>query len=641
MASHVTVPDGFVVAIPDTLGFAEAATLPVAAATALHGLRELGRLQPGETVLLHGAAGGVGLAALQIARARGARVLATAGSPEKRALLTLLGAEAVFDSRSLAFAEGVMAATGGRGVDVALNSLSGEAMRRTLDCVAPFGRFIELGKRDFYANTRVGLRPLRRNVGYFGVDLDALLAARPDAAAPLLQALSTALEAGELAPLPHRVMPGASVVEAFRLMQRSGHIGKIVLTPPAASAGAKTPAALLARPDRSWLIAGGTGGFGLALAERLAERGAGAIWLTGRRGQVAEAEAGRLARIRARGTRVEVVACDVADEAAMRALIARINVEGPRLGGVAHTAMVLDDALFADVDTARLAATVRPKLAGAVLLDRLTRDAQVEHCLLFSSVAALFGNPGQSAYVAANAAVEAVARGRLAAGLPALAVQWGPIADTGVLAADDAMRVRLEARGAGLMTAAQALDALETALAGRRPDDAVLCLAPMRWGRLAPDLPLLSTPLFERLAMEGTPDHAAAQADLRAALAGLDDAAALRRLVELFRAEAAAILRLDPAEIDPVRPMAELGFDSLMAVELKLSAEERHGIMLPVFALAEGATIAALAARVLADLRRGDGAADTDDEAEAFIARHAAVGQGALAAHLRDKGYAP
>jgi acyl carrier protein len=305
--------------------------------------------------------------------------------------------------------------------------------------------------------------------------------------------------------------------------------------------------------------------------------------------------------------------------------------------------MVLDDALYGEVDAHRLASAARPKLGGAVLLDRLTRDAPVDHFVLFSSVAALIGNPGQAAYAAANAGLEAVARARLAAGLPALAVQWGPIADAGVLAADAAARQRLEDGGAPPMAAARALDALETALAGRRAGDAVLAVAPLRWSRLAAEMPLLRGPLLERLETGG--DGAArpeAQADLRASLAGLDDTAAQRRLVELFRAEAAAILRLDPAEIDPGRPMADLGFDSLMAVELKLSAEQRHGIVLPVFALAEGATLSTLAARVLADLRRGEAPAREDDLAATLVARHAGAGQAAIVARLRGAdGEAP
>jgi NAD(P)-dependent dehydrogenase (short-subunit alcohol dehydrogenase family)/acyl carrier protein len=524
--------------------------------------------------------------------------------------------------------------------------------------MAPFGRFVELGKRDFYAGTRIGLRPLRRNVGYFGVDLDAMLAARPASARPLLAALAEALGRGEITPLPHRVFPARDAVEAFRLMQRSGHVGKLVLTAPAADAEAGTAAETgaappLARPDRAWLVTGGTRGFGLALAERLAARGAGALWLLSRSGTVAGADASRIEALRARGTRVNAVACDVADETAVRRLLARIAAEGPALHGVAHAAMVLDDALLAETTPQKLEAVVRPKMEGAAVLDRLTRPLGLDHFLLFSSVAALFGNPGQTAYVAANAGLEAVARARLARGLPALAVQWGPIADAGVLAADAAARERLERSGAVPMPAGEALDALETALAGRRRDDAVLTIAPMRWGRLAAELPVVAGPLFE--AVDRSAARAAGEAsatDLARLVAGLDDAAALRRITELFRAEAAAILRLAPEAVDPGRPMADFGFDSLMAVELKLSAEEKFGVVLPVFSLSEGATLAALAARVLAGLRRGGMAAeDSDDEAAddlagALVARHAGGAQATavasrLAAAARSKGAEP
>lgn len=637
-ATHVTVPDSAAVEVPEGMDLAHATSLPVAMATAYRGLVDLGQLAPGETVLVHGGAGAVGLAALQLARARGARILATAGSPEKRALLRLLGADDVFDSRSLDFAEAVMAATEGRGVDIALNSLSGEAMERTLGCMAAFGRFIELGKRDFYANGRVGLRPLRRNVAFHGVDLDAMLAARPASAGPLLAALAGGLGSGEIVPLPHTVFAASGAVEAFRLMQRSGHMGKIIVTPPATAPSRALPPPL-ARADGAWLVTGGTRGFGLALAERLAQRGAGAIWLASRSGRIADRDAAVLERMRACGARVECIACDVTKEAALAELLSRIAAEGPPLRGIAHAATVLDDALFRDVDPERLTATMRPKLAGANLLDRLSRGLPLDHFLLFSSVAALFGNPGQTAYVAANGAIEAVARTRRAAGLPALAIQWGPIADTGLLAGDAAAHALLERRGAGLMTAAEAIDRLERLLE-TAPPHAVVAIAPMRWGALAPDVPLVQGPLFERVdRTAGGGPATGGLDDLRAALDGLDDTAALRRLVDLFRAEAAIILRQPPEDIDPGRPMVDLGFDSLMAVELKLSAEDKHGLVLPVFSLSEGATINAVAARVLADLRRRDGDAAAGSDADEALARRHLGGEavGAVLARLEDK----
>ncbi len=623
LATHAVMAAAAAVRAPEGLDAAAAASLPVVFATAWRALVDLGRLESGETVLIHGGAGGVGLAALRIARARGARVFATAGSPAKRRLLTLLGAERVFDSRGLDFADGVMAATGGEGVDVVLNSLSGEAMERSLGCVRAFGRFVELGKRDFYANARVGLRPLRRNVSYFGVDLDAMLKARPGSARPLLDALAAEAASGGLAAPPFQAVGGTEVREAFRLMQRSGHIGKIVVLPPAAPEAPATRAPL-ARPDRAWLVTGGTRGFGLALAERLALRGAGALWLVSRTGTLDPAARARLA---ASGARVVARACDAADPSAVAALMAEIDASGTPLGGIAHAATLPSDALLDRLDPVTARAALRAKLDGALALDAAERarsGPKVGHFLLFSSLAAWIGNPGQAAYVAANAGLEALAAARLAEGRPGLALAFGPVADAGMLAEDADARLRLERQGAMPMAAQAALDALEAAVAGQGQGDAALAIGRVRWGALAGALRTLEGGLTERLDLSlGTAQPGAEGMDLRARLRGLDEGGAVRAVVALFAAEAATILRLDPGEIDPNRPMAELGFDSLMAVELKLSFEEKYGASLPVLSLSEGATLAALAARVAGQLREG-GATDDDGDPQAAVAAVAA-----------------
>lgn len=634
-ATHATFADSAAAPLPKGLGFTAAATLPVVFGTAWRGLVDLGRLAEGETVLIHGAAGGVGMAALQIARARGARVLATAGSPEKRALARMLGADAVFDSRSLDFADAVMEATGGAGVDVVLNSLSGEAMERSLGCLAAFGRFVELGKRDFYANTRIGLRAMRRNIAYFGVDLDAMLAVRPESGGMLLGEIAAQVAAGAFAPLPHQAHAADDALGAFRLMQRSGHVGKIVLTPPAAPVAA-TAAPPLARADAAYLVVGGARGFGLKLAERLAARGARRLWLTSR---AAACDAEGVARIRAIGARVEVVACDAADPAAMASLLARIDADGAPLRGVAHAAMTLKDALIENLEPHQVEAQLRPKLRGAMVLDSLTRDRALDFFILFSSIAAQFGNPGQAAYVAANAAVEAVAAGRRAAGLPALAAAFGPIADAGVLAQDAAARERLERRGAGVLSSAAALDALEVALAGAGPGDAALAIAPMRWGALVADLPVVASPLYSRVERRKAAAEAAEGAQsLAAMIAGLDGPAAVRKLTAVFRAEAAIILRQPVEEVDPTRPLGDLGFDSLMGVELKLSAEEKYGVALPGLSIGDGATLTTIAARVAADLMSAhpDGGA-APDVVETLAARHVdADVRAAIADRLAD-----
>src|SRR6185312_941583 len=231
LASRVTTLARAVVPIPDALGFAAAATAPVAFVTVFYALGTLGRLEAGETVLIHAAAGGIGLAAIQYAKHRGAVVIATAGSPAKRAFLLRAGADHVLDSRDLGFADAVRAITGGAGVDVVLNSLSGEAMEQSLSVLKPFGRFLELGKRDFYLNRRIHLRPLRQNISYFAIDVDQLPIQRPDLARALLSEVSAALHDGAIRPLAHRTFAFAAIGEAFRLMQASGHIGKLVLMP--------------------------------------------------------------------------------------------------------------------------------------------------------------------------------------------------------------------------------------------------------------------------------------------------------------------------------------------------------------------------------------------------------------------------
>src|SRR5262249_1971271 len=230
-ATHVTVPSWAALSMPGNMSIEAAATVPVAFVTAYYALVTLARVEREEWVLIHGGAGGVGLAALQIARWRGARVIGTAGSQEKRDLLRILGAEHVLDSRSTAFVDDVRAITP-EGVDVVLNSLSGEAMELGIGLVKPFGRFLELGKRDYLANTHVGLRPFRRNVSYFGIDLDQLLKQRPDLGSDILKQCAALLEQRVLSPLPFCRFPASEVVDAFRLMQQSRHVGKIVVAPP-------------------------------------------------------------------------------------------------------------------------------------------------------------------------------------------------------------------------------------------------------------------------------------------------------------------------------------------------------------------------------------------------------------------------
>jgi acyl transferase domain-containing protein/NADPH:quinone reductase-like Zn-dependent oxidoreductase/NAD(P)-dependent dehydrogenase (short-subunit alcohol dehydrogenase family)/acyl carrier protein len=577
-----------VVPLPEGLTPAAAATIPVAFLTALHALEGLADLQPGETVLIHGGAGAVGLAALQLAQAIGARVAMTAGSPAKRAFLRAAGADLVLDSRDPGFAD-ALRAEWPDGVDVVLNSLAGEAMERSLALLRPFGRFLELGKRDFVENRRAPLRPLRRNASYFAVDVDELPRARPALAARLLGRIRDRLAEGTIRPLPATSFGAEEVEAAFRTLQASAHIGKLVIRPPAIRPAAPAPR-WLPDADSTVVVTGGTRGFGLACAKWLARQGVRHLALLGRRGAPDAGEA--LGELSGLGAQATIWACDAADADALDRTLAKIRASRP-VGGVVHAAGVLEDGAAASLDAGRFGRVLAPKLLGAENLDRLTAGDPVSLFLMFGSGTTAFGNPGQANYVAANAALEAIARRRRAAGRPALTVGWGPIADTGMLAADAGKSETLNRRlGVAAMTAEEALAALPALLDAPHPAPLLVRLAAGE-GRLR--LPVMAEPMLAALADAAAPPDAG---DLRARLLALPRTEAEAALLRLAQEEIGRILRLPPEAVGADAPVTGLGLDSLGALELRGGLEARLGLQVPIAALSETLTVAALSRQI-------------------------------------------
>ncbi len=620
LSTQVTTAAHAVTRIPLETSFTAAATIPVVFVTAVYALGTLAKLMPGELVLIHAAAGGVGLAAIQYAKHRGAVVIATAGSEVKRAFLRLAGADHVVDSRDLGFADAVRAISGGAGVDVVLNSLSGEAMEQSLSVLKPFGRFLELGKRDFYLNRRVHLRPLRQNISYFAIDVDQLPVQRPDLARSLLSEVSAALSEGAIRPLAHRTFGFGAIGDAFRLMQASGHIGKLVLVPNG-NAGVRLRQApeMKLRHDGTYLVTGGISGFGFAAARWLAQHGAGSIALIGRRGAATPGAAERAAELSTLGAEVRIYAGDVADPASLAAALDEIRRAQPPLRGVIHAASAIGDALAVELDGSDIAGILRPKLGGAIALDRLTDDDPIELFLLFSSATTLLGAPGQGVYVAANLALEAMARHRRARGKPALAIAWGPIEDTGYLSerpeARDALARRL---GAKPMSSGQALAGLPAIADSGLPTAA---FAETSWNEARRFLPILASPFFAEIRADG--GSSPGDDSLIERLAGLDAEAALALLKTAVAEEAANILRLPAAGIDPLRPLSEMGMDSLMAVELRLALESRLRIDLPLMSLAEGTSVASIAVRLASAATARPHAAELVSMAERYEATDA------------------
>jgi acyl transferase domain-containing protein/acyl carrier protein len=600
--SFVVVPTRFVVRKPEHIGFEDAATLPITFMTAHWAMHHKARLAPGERILIHAAAGGVGLAAVQLARRAGAEIFATAGSEAKREYLRRLGIEHVMDSRSLAFADEIRRRTGGEGVDVVLNCLTGDALAASVSVLRAHGRFLEIGKRDIYDNNRLALYPFHQNLSYFAIDLIRMFGDRPDRFAELLGEIVDLVDLRELEPLTWRAFPVSRAMDAFRHLAQAQHVGKVVLTfpdPEARISPAAPPRAGAIRPDASYLVTGGLGGLGLEVARWLVARGARHLVLAGRR-EPSRAAQDAIATLEAAGAHVLVAPVDVARPADVERMFARIDAELPPLRGVVHAAGVLDDGVLLQQTPERFAAVMAPKVAGSWNLHVATRERTLDFFVLFSGAGTLLGSPGQGNYAAANAFLDALAQARHAEGLPAQSIAWGPWSDVG-LAATAARGGRLALSGVGSLAPREALAALERVMKDPAPQLAVVPLDLKACFEAFPAL--ANSPFLSTLARDAGEASVAStpkgDAPFRRTLLDAPDARRPTLIETHLREQAARVLGLAPGRIDPRKPLGSLGFDSLMTLELRNRLEASLGLKLSATVVWNHPTIAALSEHLL------------------------------------------
>jgi acyl transferase domain-containing protein/acyl carrier protein len=581
LASFITLRREFVVSKPAALTFEEAATLPLAFLTAYYGLHHLAKLQPGERVLIHAAAGGVGQACVQWARHVGAEVFATA-SPAKWEFLRTSGLQHIMNSRTLDFTEEVKNLTE-EGVDVVINTLSGEFVTASFAALRPGGRFVELGKRDVWSADEV--RQRRPDVSYFPFDLVEVARHEPEAIAGMLAEMTNCLRAGAFAPLPHTVFPVAKVTDAFRYMAEARHVGKIAVTMPLA--GEEAPPSI--REDGSYLITGGLGALGLEIAASLVEQGARHIVLSSRRPANDEARAA-VERLQQAGAKVLVIQADVADPDEVERLLTKARETLPPLRGIVHAAGVLDDGVLLQQTWDRFRKVMAPKVAGAWNLHTMSQNQPLDFFVCFSSVASLVGNAGQGNYAAANAFMEALAHYRRARGLPGLSINWGPWADAGMAADGGGQRQRrLSDQGFRSIAADQGVAVFSELL---RTHVAQVGVLPINWPQFLQVNPA-GRRFFERVAK--APVKAAEKApDIRRELATAADPRAV--LTRHVRSVVAKVLGVRDSEgIDPRARLFDLGLESLMAVEMRGRFEESLGCSLRPTLLFDYPTIEALA----------------------------------------------
>ncbi len=555
-AEAVTLEELVAPAPPDT-PTAELATMPEVFVTAALSF-ELTGLEAGDRVLIHAGAGGVGLAAIQLAQAAGAEVFATASAP-KREYLRSLGVKHVFDSRQTTFGKEILEVTGGTGVNVVVNSLTGEGfIEASLSCLAKGGRFVELARRDILRKEE--MTETRPDVDYSILELDVLKVQEPARPGSALRQVMRRLEAGELKPLIHAMWPLSETRSAMAYMRGARHIGKIILAAPPLREGGL-------RQDRTYLVTGGLGGIGCAVAHWLADHGARNIVLNGRRAP--DPEAGEtIAALQNRGVTVRVELADLTDAAAVDAMFERIDRELPPLVGVIHSVGVLADGAVGNQSWERFEGVVRPKALGAWHLHRATEHLDLDMFVLFSSVAGVLGNPGQSNHASANAFLDQLAAHRRALGLPGQAIAWGAWSEIGE-AEEQRERIaqRVEATGIEWITPQQGLLAFERLL---REDGATGVVLARDWSVF--DQPGDSRPplLSEILAALETvgDDTPSLSEELLPRLRETPAAEREDLILSFLQEEVQAVLSLPTTPASNVG-FFDLGMDSLMAVELR------------------------------------------------------------------------
>lgn len=598
---------------PDALSDDQAATLSSAYLTAYRALVDLARLEPDEWVLVHSGAGGLGLAAVHIARSRGARIIATAGNDEKRMYLTDLGVDVVLPSRTLDFADAVLAATDGRGVDVVLNALPGDFITLGLRCLAPYGRFIEVGKRDVYADAPIGLRAMRRNVSFHVVDVAALIDDRPRLVRRAMDAILELVRSGKVPALPVTAFPASRVEDAFRYFASGRHVGRIAvhLSDPDLMVEQQQDVRLDER--RSVLITGGSSRIGQALALQFARIGAGRVVLASRQRLDREVLARLQKQAATFACEIDTVALDVTDQVMVDAVVGDLAASDLPPCGIVHAAVAYHDALLGDMSADKIDAVLAPKLDGAVNLTKavLAHDCRLAFFVSFSSMAQVVGWPGQSNYVAANALLEALAHWQRHQGVPGQCINWGVFAQSGQVARDDRLASYMTHSGwHGLDDDAICTRVLDVIASG----EVAVSVGDADWRQIAQAHKSIAK--AARLSeLIGAAPEASSRLDVRQ-LGQMDQHARCQRLQELLRHHVARVVGADATLAGSCETLNDAGIDSLSMFELRVHLERAFGLEVPVARFVEATTFADLATLFSGLIEAAAGRPEVSERAE-------------------------
>lgn len=561
-----------------------ATSFPLVLTTAYYALQDVARLQSGETVLIHSAAGGVGQMAVQVARMLGANVIATCGSQDKRDFLKRhfgLDDSHILSSRDTSFAEGVFGLTNGRGVDVALNSLAGELLHATWSCIARFGRFLEIGKRDIHENAKIDMDPFRKNISFASVDMITVFEHNRSLGARVFKECCNLIQAGTIK-IPETVveLPYADAQKGFRMLQMGKHLGKVVLvareyeTVPVVSTIYRNTT--LFSPHKVYLLVGGLGGLGRTLAEWMVRKGARQLAFMSRSGADRPEAAATLRWLEAREIDVSIYRADVTDYEAVKSCTEKL---GSRLGGVFQAAMVLQDTPLNKMTHQQWQTSVRPKVKGTYNLHKATLGTPLDFFVCFSSASAIVGAMAQANYSAANTYLDALMSHRRGLGLKGTTMNCGMIVGVGAVAEDVALERIMKRIGYDAVNEEELLYQVEEAVTAQKdnffPSAGVdehqtitginLTRKDLYWA----SKPLLRN-LYANLDIDGDGAKAAVGKPLMGTLRDATDSdERVSILTTAFIEKVSAVLGVATDIVQPGNPLSAYGLDSIVAIEFR------------------------------------------------------------------------
>ncbi|KAL8721427.1 MAG: hypothetical protein Q9225_001902 [Loekoesia sp. 1 TL-2023] len=616
--------------IPDDLSFEEAATMPCVYSTVIHALLTLGRLEKGQTVLIQSACGGVGLAAIQICQIAGAQIFATVGNDDKvQYLMDTFGIarHRIFNSRNASFLADIKRETNGRGVDVVLNSLSGELLHTSWKCVAEYGKMLEIGKRDFIGRGTLSMDLFEANRAFFGIDLARLGVEKPEACKKLLDQCIDFYRQGAIGPIkPMKVFDATRIVEAFKYMQKGQHIGKIVVTMPKDPQELNVTAVkqeLRLRPEASYLLVGGLGGLGKAIATWMVERGARNLIFLSRSAGKSDEDRKFFRELEAQACSVQAF-CGSVDR--FEDIKNAVENAAMPIAGVMHMSMVLKDRNFLEFTHDEWRAAVAPKVEGAWNLHEALSDKKLDFFILFSSISSIVGQWGQGNYASANTFLDSFVQFRHSLGLPASTVNIGVMEDVGYVSQNPAVLEQFRATSAHLLREQDLMDSLQLMMAKttaappstagyRNPAQTVIGLRSTRplsdpsnraiWKR---DVRMS---LYRNLEAGNASSNGAVNEDLKAFLAAvarepsmLNEQSNLDFLTHKIGVRLYNFMLQSEDDIDVKQSLSALGVDSLVAIEIRNWWRQSLGLEISVLEIMNSGSIEQLGKNAADALQR-------------------------------------